>query len=318
VQKFWALLFGAVILAEAGLFLVAPFVPGWWLPQNLCSFGPHVDGLFYVILAVTGFFFLLTEGIMVYAMWKYVAQPGQKSTYTHGSHKLELVWTIVPAVILLFIAFAQVKAWSDIKYQSRMPTPDQVFEVTARQFEWRFRYPTAAQNTEMLKEWGKNEKGQPEPGRESALAAEWQREPHADDVHLVNEVHTWKGAKVRFYLKSRDVIHSFFLPNMRIKQDALPGKVIPVWFDTAGETARSNCHHDAKTETWVMDTILIDAVEQIDKSKQAELACAELCGWGHYKMRGIVYIHESEPDYKLWLEDAFKEERRTKERRTAP
>ena len=116
MQKYWALLFGAMILAEAGLFLVAPFVPGWWLPHNLCSFGPKTDGLFYAILAVTGFFFLLTEGIMVYALWKYVARPGEKSTYTHGSHKLELAWTIVPALILLFIAFAQVKAWSDIKY----------------------------------------------------------------------------------------------------------------------------------------------------------------------------------------------------------
>jgi len=310
VQKYWALLFGAVILAEAGLFLVAPLVDGWWLPHNLCSFGPRTDGLFYIILAITGFFFLLTEGIMVYALWKYTAQPGQKSAYTHGSHKLELAWTIVPAVILLIIAIAQVRAWEDIKYISRMPKPDQVFEVAARQFEWGFRYPTSKQNADMLKEWGQNEKGEPEPGRESSLAAEWQRTPHADDVHLANEVHTWKGAKVRFYLKSRDVIHSFFLPNMRIKQDALPGKVIPVWFDTAGEKVEANCRKSEKTDSKGEKQTVWLLYE--DKAKEAELACAELCGWGHYKMRGIVYIHESIDDYEDWLKHASAEERRTK------
>jgi cytochrome c oxidase subunit 2 len=302
VQKFWPVLFGVVLAASAGLFVVAPFVPGWWLPQNMCSFGPSVDLLFYVILFVTGFFFFLTEGILVYAMWKYVARPGAKSTYTHGSHKLEVAWTIVPALILLFIAFAQVRAWENIKYQSRMPVPDQVFEVTGRQFEWRFRYPTAAKNKDMLKGW--------KEGEETAEAVQWQQRPEADDIHAVNEVHTWKGAKVRFYLKSRDVIHSFFLPKMRIKQDALPGKVIPVWFDTAGKEAQANCHYDEDKKAWVLDTD--PKTGKPDRDKEAELACAELCGWGHYKMRGMVYIHKDEDDYKKWLEHASAEEHRTK------
>jgi cytochrome c oxidase subunit 2 len=297
VQKFWPVLFGAVVAASAGLFLVAGLVPSlhWWLPHNMCSFGPDVDRLFYVILAITGFFFILTEALLVYAMWKYVARPGQKSTYTHGSHKLEVAWTIVPALILLFIAFAQVRAWSDIKYQSRMPVPDQVYELTARQFEWRFRYPTPEETATMLAGW--------KEGQETEAAVEWQQHPHADDTHLVNELHTWKGARVRFYLKSRDVIHSFFLPNMRIKQDALPGKVIPVWFDTKGDGAQANVRYSEQAKDWVLDD---------DKAKHAELACAELCGWGHYKMRGMVYIHESKDDYEKWLAHASAEERRTK------
>src|SRR5262245_27782122 len=261
----------------------------------MCSFGPDVDHLFYLILGFPGFFFVLTEGILVYAMWKYVARPGEKSTYTHGSHKLELAWTIVPALILLFIAFAQVRAWSDIKYQSRMPVPDQVFEVTARQFEWRFRYPNPEQAATMLAGW--------KEGQETAAAGQGQQHPHADDTHPVNAVHTWKGARVRFFLKSRDVIHSFFLPNMRIKQDALPGKVIPVWFDTKGDDAQVNCRFSEQANDWVLDK---------DQKTHAELACAELCGWGHYKMRGMVYIHESKDDYEKWLAHASAEERRTK------
>ncbi len=296
-QKYWAVLFGAVLAASAGLWVVASMIPGMWLPTNFSSFGPEVDHLFNLITGFTAFFFFLTEGIFVYAMWKFVARPGVKATYTHGSHKLELLWTIVPALILLFIAFAQVSAWGRIKYVSRMPPPEQVFELTARQFEWRIRYPTAEQNQAMIDGWKAD-------GQETKAATEWQREPHADDIHIVNEVHTWTTGDpdhpthVRFYLKSRDVIHSFFLPNMRIKQDALPGKVIPVWFDTA--FSKGNCHK--KGDAWVIDP---------DKVSESELACAELCGWGHYKMRGIVYVHENKADYEDWLKHASREEHRT-------
>jgi cytochrome c oxidase subunit 2 len=279
VHKFWAILFGAVLTACALLFVVAPIF-GWWLPENHASFGGSTDGLFYLILAITGITFIGVEVVFVWALWRFNARPGAKSEYTHGNHKLEMIWTAVPSVILLFIAFTQVKAWADIKYQSRMPDPDQVFEVSARQFEWRFRYPVAEQLNKMTTDWKSTGKD---------FAAAWDKKPQADDVHVVNEVHTWKGSKVRMYLKTRDVLHSFFLPNLRIKQDALPGKTIPVWYD-ADET---NCKYDAATNSW-----------QFIEGKAWELACAELCGWGHYKMRGHLYVHENKEDYLHWLSSA--------------
>ncbi|HZT81394.1 MAG TPA: cytochrome c oxidase subunit II [Gemmataceae bacterium] len=278
MQKFWPVLYGSVLAAEFLLFVLAPFV-GWWLPANYCSFGPSVDNLFYLILAITGATFVGTMIVFVWALLRYAARPGEKSQYTHGSHKLEMVWTAVPAVTLLFIAFAQVKAWEHIKYVSRMPEPDQVFEVSARQFEWRMRYPQPKTMDAIVSEWKKENK-------EPASARDWERNRHFDDVHVVNDIHTWKGAKVRLYLKSRDVIHSFFLPNMRIKQDALPGKVIPVWFDCD----ESNCSWD--------DT---EKKLNVDRDKTWELACAELCGWGHYRMHGRVYVHPDKADYERWL-----------------
>lgn len=285
MQKFWALVFGAVLLACFLLFAVSPFVFGgqWWLPQNVCSFGPEVDYLFYLILAFTGFFFVLTLVIMVIGMAKFTYDPNRRSTYTHGSHKLEMLWTAVPALILLFIAFAQVGAWSNIKYQSRMPKADQVFDVQARMWEWRFRYPTADQLAKMTSAWKDDGKTPPD-------ADAWFRSDHIDDIHLVNEVHTWKGAKVRFNLRSRDVIHSFFLPNMRIKQDAMPGKTIPVWFDAQESNVTG---YDDKTGEPILDP-----------AKRWELACAELCGARHSMMRGKVCVHESKDAYLKWLEGA--------------
>lgn len=138
--KAWSVLFGAVFLASFGLFLVAPFIPGWWLPRNVSSFGGEIDVLFYVILAMTGFFFVLTEGVLIYNMWQFAHVPERKAEYVHGNHRLELFWTAIPAVLLLFIAIVQIRTWEHIKYLARFPEAnaadpskqlDQVLQVTA-------------------------------------------------------------------------------------------------------------------------------------------------------------------------------------------
>ena len=100
MQKWWSLLFGAVLGASFLLFLVSPFIPSWWLPRNVASFGWEIDYLFYVILAFTGFFFVLTEAILVWAMYRYAYRPGQKAVYVEGNHRLEVAWLSVGVVEL--------------------------------------------------------------------------------------------------------------------------------------------------------------------------------------------------------------------------
>jgi cytochrome c oxidase subunit 2 len=321
VQRWWSFLFGAVMIAATASFIVAP-VFGWWLPPNVSTFGPRVDALFYIILGITGFFFILTESILVYFMYKYAGElGGRRQVYQdnagaptspsalqrlfrpvtaiiHDQHRLELAWTIVPAVILLFIAFVQVNTWEEIKYLSRMPKPDQQplqIEVSARQFEWRIRYPSP----ERLRSWEKD----------AALAKDFgtKQGKHEDDVYIVNEVHTWKDQKVLVHLTTRDVIHSFYLPNLRLKQDALPGKTIPVWF----EAVESNTTREG-SDRWV-DGGGFDPKTKApkDPAKVWELACAELCGWGHYKMIGRLYVHDSRDDFFAWLEQARKNQNLT-------
>jgi cytochrome c oxidase subunit 2 len=291
-SKWWSVLFGVVNGAALLLFLVAPFVPGWWLPRDVSveGFGSRVDFLFYLILAITGFFFVLVEALLVWAMWRYAAAPGRKAEYVHSNHKLELLWTFVPAAILLFIAFAQVQAWEHIKYVSRMPEPTQLIEVSARQFEWRMRYPT---DEELLKNM-LVEEGAPGPVKNKAhqQAKNWEEHGQIDDLHVVNELHTWAGAKVRVALKTRDVIHSFFLPNLRLKQDALPGKTIPVWFEAKDHNVEWDPSMNKGDGGWKI-------------SENWELACAELCGWGHYKMQGRLWVHKDKADYDRWLKTAL-------------
>jgi cytochrome c oxidase subunit 2 len=299
------------MLAGLGMFVAAPFV-GWWLPKNVSSFGPDVDGLFYLILAITGFFFILTEALLVYFMYAYAGGAGRKenvpsnhdaeknagragffqaivrpvTTVLHDEHRVEMAWTIVPAVILIIIALVQINTWAAIKDPSNMPRdPDVTMVVSARMFEWRVRYP--------------DPQNRPAPEK----LGQWSVAPQADDIHVVNEIHAWKGAKVKVFLKTRDVIHSFYLPNLRLKQDALPGKIIPIWFDvTDYNTAR-----DPKTGLW-RDSYDPGSDKFLnpdeDHSQVWELACAELCGWGHFKMRGKLFVHKDKADYLAWLKAA--------------
>ncbi|MBY0232086.1 MAG: hypothetical protein K2W96_22645 [Gemmataceae bacterium] len=288
MQKWWAVFFGLVLLATFLIWFIAPFY-GWWLPDNVSSFGPDVDYLFYVILAFTGFFFVLTEVVLVYAMWKFAYDPERRSEYTHGNHTLELVWTAVPAAILLFIAFAQIYAWQNIKYQGQMPSPDITVSLLARQWEWRMRYPADADRFNLAKRREKD--GAVEESRVLRDTRAWAEGQEIDDLHLANEIHCWKGANVKIYLRTQDVLHSFTLPNLRLKQDTLPGKTIPMWF----KATRSNTTWDPATrrvrppagpaDTW-------------------EIACQELCGGRHYAMRGKLYVHDTEASYKAWLADA--------------
>lgn len=243
--KFWSLLFLLVPILGVAVFWVSADY-GMDLPRDISEHGHQIDHLYYFILLLTGAVFVATELVLFWFLWKYdrATQHGPVK-YTHGSHNLEVVWTILPAATLLFIAIYQMNAWADVKM--RKPEIPPTVEVTARQFEWRIRYP----------------------GQDGELG-------NADDVHHVNDLHIPVNTDVMVNLKSMDVLHSFFLPNMRIKQDAVPGHVIPVWFRA-------------------QDTGTFD------------LVCAELCGWGHYKMKGRLTV-QSQADFTDWLKRTYQEQ----------
>jgi cytochrome c oxidase subunit 2 len=299
VGKGWSVFFGVVLFGTFIIWFIAPFY-GWWLPENVSSFGGDVDNLFYLIFWFVGFFFVLTEAILVYAMWKFAARPGEKAIYTHGNHRLEMMWTAVPAAILLFIAVAQISVWEDIKYQKQMPSPDLIVSVLARQWEWRLRYPQ--DNTR----FHYDEKDADDKAKKSLVARAWAENPEFDDVHTTNELHCWagikdpitgnyKGGNVKLYMRTQDVIHSFTLPNLRLKQDTLPGKTIPMWF----QATKANTRFDPTT----------GKLEELNPHQDRwEIACQELCGGRHYAMRGRFYVHEDKKSYEAWLAHARKQQ----------
>jgi cytochrome c oxidase subunit 2 len=261
----WSILFALAAIGTVGAFAYSYFSPDWWLPGGpsgdfhhvVSKFGKEIDSLFVIILLITGIVFIGTQVVLVWAMHRFAdekdaqGRPIRQAVYFHGSQRLEVIWTIIPAAILVFIALYQMGTWAEIKFRSAAPKVPPLAEITARQFQWVMRYP----------------------GPDGKLNTR-------DDLVLVDDLHFVKNKTALIYLKSSDVLHSFFLPQLRIKQDAVPGLTIPVWFDA-------------------------------DQSGDYELVCAELCGWGHYKMRGQVYVHETEEQFQKWLEEKLQEQDRS-------
>ncbi|HZO43352.1 MAG TPA: cytochrome c oxidase subunit II transmembrane domain-containing protein, partial [Methylomirabilota bacterium] len=106
----------------------------WWLPENVSTYGREIDWLFHLIYYITGITAILVFATMLVFLVMYRDRPGRKARYTHGNTTLEIVWTVVPALILVILTLLSVPAWSKIKMT--MPETDFVVQVTAKQFNW--------------------------------------------------------------------------------------------------------------------------------------------------------------------------------------
>jgi len=208
-----------------------------WLPENVSTFGGQIDRLFYLIYYITTATFFAVQLTLLAFLFLYRDRPGRRATYSHGNTTLEIIWTAVPAVLLGVLALLSRSTWAEVK--EFQPPSDFAIEIAAKQFNWEIVYP----------------------GPDGKLAT-------SDDVHMDNDFHVPVNKVVRSALKSKYVIHSFFVPNFRLKQDAVPGRSIPVWFKAT-------------------------------KAGKYEVPCAELCGFGHSGMKGWVYVDTPE-DYAAW------------------
>jgi cytochrome c oxidase subunit 2 len=264
VKKFWVFffIFWPVVAVVASA--MSPAM-NWWFPGGPeTPIGQQIDDLFYMILLIVAIVFIGTQAALGYALWRGARDteaPG-RALFTHGSHSLEVVWTIVPAGILLFIALYQLDVWAAYRVKENYPIDARlspIAEITARQFEWRIRYPAPGRSFKTLRD-----------------VDHWLKRPEPDDLYTVNDLHVPTGRPVVVHLRSGDVQHSFFVPNLRVKQDAVPGLVIPIFF----EVLRPD------TYEWV---------------------CAELCGWGHYKMKARV-VAQPRDDYAAYLKGLQREQ----------
>ena len=258
--RYWSLLFLSVPILGVAAFVFA-VIPGGifanhWLPEDISQHGADIDNLFMFIMYLTGVVFIVTSFLLFWFMWKYDADRNTEPVkYVHGSHTLEIIWSIIPAATLLFIAIFQMDAWADarMKYPTDKETgvkKPPLLLVTGRQFEWRMQYA----------------------GKDEIIGT-------PDDIHLVNDLRIPVNEEIVIQIQTQDVLHSFFLPNMRIKQDVVPGMKQHIWFEAK------------KTGTY-------------------DIVCAELCGWGHYKMRGRLIV-QSEDDFKEWMASAIAEQNKT-------
>ena len=213
-----------------------------YFPHDISTFGPSIDSIFLLIFWIVMVTWVLVSITLVVFLFKYRARPGRKAEYIEGNSRLEITWTTATTVILVALALLSRSTWADIKENG--PPGDDFYKVTAKQFNWEITYP----------------------GPDGKLGTK-------DDVTIENEFHVPVNKVVRLQLESKDVIHSFFVPNMRLKQDAVPGRTIEVWF-------------------------------QATEPGTYEIPCAELCGFGHSGMQGNLTV-QSQEDYDKWLKDTY-------------
>lgn len=221
------------------LAVTAGSLPRWMhLPEGVSSYSGRIDGMFHLIMWITGVIFVIVEILLLYFLFRYRHKEGRRAHYTHGNNRLEVIWTIIPALICVVLALLSRRTWTEIKQQ--MPTDALEMEITGEQFSWTIRYA----------------------GKDGRIGTD-------DDIVSLNQLHFPVGKPVVATLRSKDVIHSFFLPEFRVKQDAVPGMSTRIWWDAT------------RTGHW-------------------EIACAELCGLGHYRMKGFVTV-ETPEEFAAWI-----------------
>lgn len=198
------------------------------------SFAPDVDGLILTILLVVGFWFVLAELVFFWLIFKFSAKEGVKAMYIAGEDPKEKRWVSIPHYLTLvcdvLIIISALSVWRDVKIT--MPQADETVRVIAQQWAWTFVHP----------------------GPDGKLDT-------ADDITTIDELHVEKGKTYHFELTSRDVLHSFSVPAFRLKQDAIPGRIIKGWFKPT-------------------------------LTGQYDIQCTEICGIGHGIMPARIIIAE--------------------------
>jgi len=253
-----------LIIASLYFFIAQPY----WFPTLASEHGARIDSLFNAVLVVTGIAFVLVQGALGFFVARYGGKGTERAAYWHDNPKVEAILLIVTAVILTVLVFMGQRVWASI-YFADEPQNATIIQITGEQFFWNFHYPGAD---------GQFGRTDPKLITSTNNIGLDRTDPTAkDDIVSVGVMHVPVGKPVRVRLRSKDVIHSFFLPNFRLKQDAVPGMGIEVWF----------------TPT---------------KPGQYEIACAELCGLGHYRMKAAMTVDESEAKYNEWLKMAFEQQ----------
>ena len=288
---------GVYLVAFMGVFLVAATLSALYYKNWILGYGPHgsasehgarIDSMMAWTLAVTYVAFIITHVLLFWYAYKYRTRKGRKAQFISHNNTLEIVWTGVPAIIMTFLVINGLDAWNDIMGDVGLDEDILEIEATGYQFAWQMRYPgpdglLGKKDFRLIT--GAN-----------ALGQDWTDVKNYDDMH-VNDVVLPVGQKVRVRITAQDVLHDFYLPQFRVKMDAVPG--LPTYFVfTPTKTTREWRRELSEYEEYQLP----DPDEEgkmLWETANFELACAELCGIGHWSMAKKVIILE-EDEYEAW------------------
>jgi cytochrome c oxidase subunit 2 len=242
------------------------------LGEAASDHGVRIDTMLYITLAITFFVFVLTQAALFWFAYKYQEKEGQKAYFYPHNNKLELIWTVIPAITLTVLVGFGLYYWFEITGEA--PANARVVEVTGSQFKWEFRYPGAD------KKLGAKYFKEINPLKNNPLGQIWSDPANHDDVVTSQEVHLVVNKPVKLIIYSKDVIHDVGLVHFRMKMDAVPGMPTTMWFTPKYTTKEMK--------------------QKYGDDFVYEISCDQMCGAGHYSMRGTVVV-ETQPEFDEYM-----------------
>lgn len=279
-----------LILGMAGVYWCNELYKGKILGEAASDHGVDIDRMLYISIIITGVVFVLTQVLLFWFAYKYQYSEKRKAFYFPHNNKLELVWTVVPAIFLTVLVGFGLFYW--YKITGDAPANATVVEVTGKQFGWYYRYP--GKDGVFGKKYYKNISD----AKDNSLGLIWDDKAAQDDIVRDDKLMLVVNKPVKLIINSRDVIHDVGLVHFRMKMDAVPGTPTTMWFTPRFTTK------EMKEKTGNPNFVY-------------EISCDQMCGKGHYSMRGVVevvsqaeydaYMIKQEPKYKTAVLDKLKE-----------
>ena len=236
--------------------------------------GVDVDNMLKITIIITGIVFVITQFCLFWFAYKYQESDTRKAFYYPHNNKLEVIWTAVPAIVLTVMVGFGLYYWFRITGEA--PKDAMVVEVTGSQFKWEYRYPGKD------KVLGKKYFKAIREGENNPLGQLWDDPANHDDIYVTGDpLHLVKDKPVRLVINAKDVIHDVGLSHFRLKMDAVPGTPTTMWFTPTKTTA------EMKKETGDPDFVY-------------EISCDQMCGQGHFKMRGTIIV-ETQVEFDMWM-----------------
>ena len=271
VNAFMLLAF--LILGLIGVYYCNERLSGKILGEPASDHGVLIDRMLYITTGLTGIVFVITQVCLFWFPFKYQESDKRKAYYYPHNNKLELIWTVIPAIALTVLVGFGLFYW--FKITGDAPKNAMQVEVTGKQFGWEFRYPG---NDKIFgKKYFKNINA----AKNNPVGQLWDDPANYDDVFAEQEMHLVVNKPVKLIIGSKDVIHDVGLVHFRMKMDAVPGTPTTMWFTPKYTTKQM------KEKTSNPDFVY-------------EISCDQMCGKGHWSMRGVIIV-ESQEEFDVWM-----------------
>jgi cytochrome c oxidase subunit II len=267
------LLLAFLILGLIGVYYCNQKLGGKILGESASVQGVYIDTMMWITLGLTGIVFIITQIALFWFAFKYQESDTRKAYYYPHNTKLEMIWTVIPAIALTVLVGFGLYYW--FKITGNAPKDAMTVEVTGSQFKWEFRYPG---DDGIL---GKKYYKKIDDANNNPLGQLWDDKANMDDKYVPAEMHLVVNRPVRLVINSKDVIHDVGLVHFRMKMDAVPGTPTTMWFTPKFTTK-----------------------QMMEKTGNPnfvfELSCDQMCGKGHTGMRGTVVV-ETQEEFDAWL-----------------